>query len=70
MLAAVRAELGIKRSAGTNIMEATEPDERPREAVSELRDLAEWLSSEGHADLGGNVDDIADSIARRYPEAV
>lgn len=70
VLAAVRAELGMKRDAGTNIIEATAPEDRPREAVSQLRDLAEWLGAEGHDGLVMLADDLADDIARKYPESV
>ena len=49
-----------------NIIESTDPKDRPTEAVAQLRDIAEWLQEEGHYDLADKVDSTANSIVRRY----
>lgn len=43
--------------------------DRPTEAISQLRDIAEWLRDQTHRDLAGDADDLADYIAERYPDA-
>lgn len=59
----------VQHSPGTNLMEATAPADRPTDAVSQLRDIGEWLRGQGHRDLAGDADDLADYIAERFPEA-
>lgn len=49
-----------------NIIEATDPKDRPTEVVAQLRDIAEWLRYEGHRDLAGDLDEQADYIVERY----
>lgn len=48
-----------------NIIEATDPKDRPTEAVSQLRDIAEWLRQDGHGDLADDADCLADCIIDR-----
>lgn len=52
--------------SGLNIMEATPEDDRPTEAVAQLRDIASWLDAEGEGELMVNADDLAESIASAY----
>lgn len=55
---------------GTNRMEVTAPKDRPWEAVASLRDIAEWLRSQGHHDVADEVDVAADTVADLYPDAL
>ncbi len=49
-----------------NIIEATDPKDRPTEAVAQLRDIAEWLRNEGLPVTAGEADDLADQIFHIY----
>ncbi len=49
-----------------NIIEATDPKDRPTEAVAQLRDIAEWLRKDGYHFLADYTDDVADSVSRAY----
>ncbi len=53
-----------------NIIEATDPKDRPTEASSQLRDIAEWLRGDGVHDLADIADQLADDIANHYDEEV
>ncbi len=48
-----------------NIIETTDPKDRPTEAVEQLRDIAEWLRNSGFPSLAENADDLADEIVAR-----
>lgn len=45
-----------------NIIETTDPKDRPTEAVSQLRDIAEWLRNSGFRSLAEDADSLADEI--------
>lgn len=45
-----------------NIIEATDPKDRPTEAVAQLRDIAEWLRKDGYLGLAADADELADDI--------
>lgn len=58
----------MSRVLSTNIIEATDPKDRPAEAVAQLRDIAEWLRAEGEPEIADSVDEAADDVVSMYPE--
>ena len=46
-----------------NIIESTDPKDRPTEAVAQLRDIAEWLRADGYVGMAADADELADDIA-------
>ncbi len=53
-------------SREVNLMEATPEDDRPTEAVAQLRDIAEWLRAEGEGSKADDADELAHAIAFKY----
>lgn len=47
-------------------MEVTAENDRPTEAVAQLRDISSWLEAEGDGELMVDADALADSIASAY----
>lgn len=64
-----KPETRVKLAAlvrGLNIMEVTAENDRPTEAVAQLRDISSWLEAEGEDELMVDADELADSIASAY----
>jgi hypothetical protein len=71
VIAATLAEPEVRQKlpavlSGLNLMEATPEDDRPTEAVAQLRDISSWLEAEGDDELMVDADALADSIASAY----
>jgi len=49
-----------------NIIEATDPKDRPTEVVAQLRDIAEWLRAEGEPEIAAGLDEVVDDIVSMY----
>ena len=55
-------EMARVLSKGTDIIELTDPKDRPTEAVAQLRDIAEWLRGGGFLNLAADADELAEDI--------
>lgn len=55
-------------SKSTNLIETTDPKDRPTEAAAHLRDIADWLRADGYLGLAADADELANDIMHVFHE--